>query len=568
MKYILILILSFSLAGLHAQEEDVISSDHSIVESRADYYDHYKVAYGAEFDYFRNLYEDDYWGDALIIGDQTYFFSQSSMKQFDNYMFGERDIRFSSSGNFSRGRFNKGYVLRFKVMKDSLAYVQNVIYYGGHLEIFRKSVQADLPHIAELTGREIDKEQGICATWLDGHYRINDVYSDPYSKKYGGHRYLAEFKKGKFVKLYRDKEKEEYIIPVMDIKQKPGNVKLRDYVPDSVYYRHPDQSLTVEKREIVLHRLREKIKETYQKEPFLDRYCVAYLQQMGLPLAESYIRKNVVAPRTISYEESEKEWRNRKHDFRMANGTEIQYFRNLYEDDYIGDAMTIGDQTYFFSQSSMKQFANYMFGREDWRIVIPLRTSGGRANKGYVLQFKIAKDGLAYVQYVTYYGGVYSDDDDQVLPDLSKIAELTGEPIDKEQGICATWLDGRYRMNDVYSSPMKKYDGHRYIAVFKKGKFVKLYRDKEKENYITPVVDLMQMPAGMIPRDYDPDYVCYPHPDQTVTTEKKVVALQRLRKKIEKTYKREPFLDRDCIENLQEMGLIAKDEKTVTVDEE
>ena len=557
MKPILVLILLFSIAELYAQEDDVISDDYSIIENRDILYQHkrYKVVHGAEFDYFRNLYEDDYLGDAITIGNQIYFFSQSSMKQFDNYLFGERDFRSAYLGP-GNGRFNKGYVLRFKIMEDSLAYVQNVTYYGGLIENGRKPVQVGLSQIAELTGREIDKEQGICATWLDGNYRINDVYSAPYSK-YSGCRYIAVFEKGKFVKLYRDLEKEAYIIPVMDVKQKPSDMKLRDYIPDSVYYQHPDQTITAEKRIVALRQLREKIEETYKNEPFLDRYCIAYLQQMELPLAESHIRKNKTYIYITSPEAFEKTKQDRRHDFLMAKGTEFQYFRQLYEDDYLGDAIMIGDQTYFFSQSSMKQFDNYMFGQDDFRLWNSYYA--GRSNKGYVLQFKVAKDGLTHVKDVTYHGGIAFGGENPTFVDLSKIADLTGERIDPEQGISANWLDGNYRINDVYSDPLRKYDGHCYIAVFKKGKFVKLYRDKEKENYITPVVDLKQMPTGMVPRDYDPDYVCYQKPDGTVKTESKAVALQRLRNKIKKSYKNEPFLDKYCVENLQEMGLIFKD---------
>ncbi len=90
---------------------------------------------------------------------------------------------------------------------------------------------------------------------------------------------------------------------------------------------------------------------------------------------------------------------------------ESSYFYRLYDDDFKGDTLVINGKMYFFSQSPIKQFSEYMFGEKDPRYVLGYgpreEQTHGKADKGYVLHFRIGKDGAAYVDGATYDGFIY-----------------------------------------------------------------------------------------------------------------------------------------------------------------
>ncbi|MDY5237170.1 hypothetical protein [Bacteroides helcogenes] len=239
---------------------------------------------GAEFDYFRYLYSDDCLGDTLVVNGKTYFFSQSSMKQFPEYMFGEKD--WGAVEAFPKlttsGLSDKGYVLHFKIGEDKVAYVDRVTYNGYIYPDSMKLSPMDMRKIAALTGSELTGSRTIRANWLNGNYRMNDMQMLTRAQSYTGERYVAVFKAGKLTDIRIDKEKDRSKIPVVDLKQKPDTVWMRNYVPEYVYYVQPDKTVKGEKRTAAAQRLRKKIMGTYKKEPFLDDYCVKVLRKMGV----------------------------------------------------------------------------------------------------------------------------------------------------------------------------------------------------------------------------------------------------------------------------------------------
>ncbi len=138
--------------------------------------------------------------------------------------------------------------------------------------------------------------------------------------------------------------------------------------------------------------------------------------------------------------------------------------------------------------------------------------------------------------------------------DIKKIASLTGMEV-KDGALPATWLDGRYRLNEKQCRPGEQNLCKYYVAVFSKGKLVEIVRDTDKESFLSPRLDAQEFPSGVKWFDYNPEYVYYVHPDRVVTKEKKEDAIKRWRQKIEATYQNEPFFDADCIKALQEMGI-------------
>ena len=238
---------------------------------------------------------------------------------------------------------------------------------------------------------------------------------------------------------------------------------------------------------------------------------------------------------------------------------EVEFFRFLYKDDFIGDTLVVNDKTYYFSQSSMKQFDNYMWGKEDHRLVLvqgdpkKIIHTYGMPDKGYVLHFSTDKEGNASVDKATYNGSIYREENGKPfwtghIASLTRCKEVEGR-------VPATWLNGRYRLNDVQVTPGYPYRGRRYIAVFEHGKLIEILPDKEKESYNPPLVDISESPEGMPVPEYVPEYVYYKLPNGEYQKEKFEVTKRKWQPKVLDTFKTEPFLDRDCVEALKEIWI-------------
>lgn len=238
---------------------------------------------------------------------------------------------------------------------------------------------------------------------------------------------------------------------------------------------------------------------------------------------------------------------------------EVDFFRNLYQDDFVGDTLVVDGKTYYFSQSPMKQFHFYMFGKEDHRLVLvsfPPKDyidTYGMADKGYVLHFTM-KGNAAVVDRATHNGNIYRKKNGTPFS-LEMISKLLTRNELKEGTIPATWLNGRYRLNDMQVTPGYPYDGKRYFAVFEKGKLIKIYPDTEKEKYDLPLVNISERPEGMPVPEYVPEYVYYKRPNGKFKKEKLKTTKKKWQKKVLKTFKTEPFLDRDCEDALKQMWI-------------
>lgn len=240
-------------------------------------------------------------------------------------------------------------------------------------------------------------------------------------------------------------------------------------------------------------------------------------------------------------------------NYRLLGIPEVRFFCHLYDDDYIGDTLSVDGKNYFFSQSPMKQFAGYMMGQTDNRLVLSFgkRTpSYGKADKGYVLHFNVKKNGIAQIDRSTYNGCIYPENYNNKPMQLNMIAKITGET-NYSGTLTADWLDGSYRINDMQSDPVNPYKGKRYIAVFKKGKLIEIRRDEEKENFNPPLINLNEKPKDVIVPDFVPEYVYYKS-SEGFYKESIDVTTDKWRKKLMETYQSEPFLDRQCGEALAE----------------
>lgn len=238
--------------------------------------------------------------------------------------------------------------------------------------------------------------------------------------------------------------------------------------------------------------------------------------------------------------------------YRVFNIPEVSFFQSLYQDDFIGDTLEIDGKTFFFSQSPMKQFPGYMMGQKDMRLVLvsnPKASTAGMPDKGYVLHFTVKNSQTACVDNATYNGTIYPKSNQLQPMDMNKVARLTGAEA-KNGTVTASWLNGCYRINDTQASPSHPYQGKRYIAVFEKGRFIKMYPDTEKENFNPPLVDLSEKPDGISVHDFltgsIPEYVYYKSADQKYTKEKMETTIQKWSEKLMNTYRKEPFLDREC----------------------
>ena len=237
--------------------------------------------------------------------------------------------------------------------------------------------------------------------------------------------------------------------------------------------------------------------------------------------------------------------------YRVLDAPEVDFFCNLYCDDFIGDTLLVDGKTYFFSQSPMKQFPGYMLGKTDHRLAEafgkPL-PSLGMPDKGYVLHFSIEKGGVAQVDRATYNGGIYPEDYNHKSLQLDRF--FTNNNLKKEKGVwLADWLDGRYRLNGMQPDSLYPNRNERYIAVFKKGKLVEISKDTDKENFNPPMIDLQEKPKGVSVRDFVPEYVYFQSSDG-IRKEKIDEVKKEWREKLLKSYQSEPFLDKSCGEAL------------------
>lgn len=238
---------------------------------------------------------------------------------------------------------------------------------------------------------------------------------------------------------------------------------------------------------------------------------------------------------------------------------EVEFFRFLYQDDFIGDTLVVNDKTYYFSQSSMKQFDNYMWGKEDHRLVEvfgdpkKIIHTYGMPDKGYVLHFSTDKEGNASVDRATYNGSIYREENGKPFW-TGHIASLTNRK-EVEGRVPATWLNGRYRLNDVQVTPGYPYEGKRYIAVFENGKLKEILPDTEKGNYDLPLIDVLEIPENIPLSKYEPEYVYYKRADGKLEKEKLEVTKRKWQQKVLDTFKTEPFLDRYCVEALKNLWI-------------
>ncbi len=250
-------------------------------------------------------------------------------------------------------------------------------------------------------------------------------------------------------------------------------------------------------------------------------------------------------------------WEERMGPLRPYTTPELEFFCNLYDDDFIGDTLTVNGKHYFFQQSSMKQFPNYMFGKEDLRIVLAfggVPTTYGMPDKGYVLRFGVDNDLVAYVEAAIYNGTIYPEEMNGKPMEMERIASLTGEKL-KNGKIRATWLHGRYRINEMQPLPNKPPRGKQFIAEFERGRLVRLSNWGQKKAFKYPMVDLRENTEGVSIHDFHPEYLYIEHPDKSLRKEKREDVIKRYRWEMERTYLKEPFLDRACIDALNRAGV-------------
>ncbi len=237
--------------------------------------------------------------------------------------------------------------------------------------------------------------------------------------------------------------------------------------------------------------------------------------------------------------------------YQVLDAPEVEFFCNLYRDDFIGDTLSVDGKNYFFSQSPMKQFTGYMLGQTDLRLTERFgkpSLSLGLPDKGYVLHFSIEKGGVTQVDRATYNGEIYPEDYNFKPMQLDRF--FASHNVKKEKGVwLADWLDGRYRLNGMQPDPLYPSRNERYIAVFNKGKLVEICEDTDKKNFNPPMVDLQEKPKGVAVKDFAPEYV-YFKSSNGMRKEKIEVVKKKWREKLMKSYQSEPFLDKSCGEAL------------------
>ena len=256
---------------------------------------------------------------------------------------------------------------------------------------------------------------------------------------------------------------------------------------------------------------------------------------------------------------------------------EVEFFHYLYRDDYIGDTLLVDGKMYFFSQSPMKQSHNYMVIRDDYYMrlkedlkmmdfiqgPISSRKGTGKAygipDKGYVLHFSVGKDRKAQIDRGTFDGTLYKEDNGKPIESVMILQVMGGLVKEKyasfDYPLPVTWLNGRYRINDVQTIPGRGSNGNRYIAVFENGKLKEIFPDTEKENFNPPLVDILERPEGMPMPEFVPEYVYYKLPNGELQKEKLDVAIKKWQQKVMDTFQAEPFLDLDCVEALKQIWI-------------
>lgn len=264
-------------------------------------------------------------------------------------------------------------------------------------------------------------------------------------------------------------------------------------------------------------------------------------------------------------------------DYRSLDIPEVNFFNYLYRDDFIGDTLLVDGKMYFFSQSPMKQSFHYMVVRDDYytRLKEDLgmmdminglersRKGKGIANgipdKGYVLHFSVGKDNRVQIDRGTFNGTLYEEENGQPVEGVMVLQAMGGLLKEKAASLYyplpVTWLNGRYRLNDMQTEPGKGSKGKRYIAVFEHGKLKEILPDVEKESYNPPLVDMSERPEGMPMPHYVPEYVYYKLPNGERQKEKLEVVRKEWLEKVMATCQTEPFLDRDCAVALKEMWI-------------
>lgn len=506
----------------------------------------WKTIHSPEVQFFVRLYQDDVIGDTLVVNGKTYFFSQSPVKQFSTFLLDQDTfIRDGYSAKDSSGTYDKGYVLHFSVDKDGTSFVDRG-FFSGTVHADKQPNQPLSTYDLQRILQTRNSDARIPAQWLNGQYRVNTTRPEA-GKPYKGQRLLAVFENGKFKSIRPDQSKEDFNPPLVDL-----NTPSDSYV----YYPTNGEKYQQANRAEAAKKWRDRIFHTMGTEPFLDRACVHYLKNLWInPNADTTKEENQLP-------EGLRELMRIKRlssPYRVYHAPEVSFFCNLYQDDFLGDTLVVGDKTYYFSQSSMKQFSDYMLGKTDLRIwsgfgALPTQQAHGMPDKGYVLYFSIDADGMASVQRSTYKGFIYPQAQDAQPMDLSVIAGLTGQKIQGDR-IPATWLNGKYRLNDLQPDALKTYSGARYLAVFEKGKLKEIIPDQEKTDFNPPQMDLRECPQETFPHNFKPTYVYYKISDEEYKKSTAVEAVQLWREKVLYTFRTEPFLDRECVQSLQEVWI-------------
>ena len=268
---------------------------------------------------------------------------------------------------------------------------------------------------------------------------------------------------------------------------------------------------------------------------------------------------------------------SKKPDYRVVHTPEVEFFHCLYRDDYIGDTLSVDGKMYFFSQSPMKQSPNYMAIRDDYYMRLkedlgmmdllqgPISSRKGTGkgygipDKGYILHFKVGKDRKVQIDRGTFNGTLYKEDNGKPIESIMILQAMGGLVKEKypsyDYPLPITWLNGRYRLNDMQTIPGRGSNGNKYIAVFDNGKLIEILPDTEKENFNPPLMDMSERPEGMPGPDYVPEYVYYKLPNGELQKEKLSVATKKWQQKVMDTFQTEPFLDLDCIEALRRIWI-------------
>lgn len=276
MKKVLLIVAMFTSLALYGQKKP----DYRIT-----------TIPGAQF--FHALYKDDFIGDTLLVDGKMYFFSQSPMKQSSRYMMDKEDYRrpipgFGQTKGITWGLPDKGYVLHFSIDKDRMIQVDRATYNGTIYEEEQgKPMEAILLLSAmwemktSIDGIKSYPTYPFVLPCLNGRYRLNDMQVKP-TKAYEGRRYIAIFENGRLTEILPDTEKENFNPPLMDMSERPKGMSMHDYNPEYVYYELPNGERQKEKLDVATKKWQQKVMDTFQTEPFLDRDCMEALKKIWI----------------------------------------------------------------------------------------------------------------------------------------------------------------------------------------------------------------------------------------------------------------------------------------------